>query len=60
MWAHIENFMEALNKKYYRVGSYENQYTKWTTLQQLRDQMVLEYTNNFHTLHKNFSIRDLE
>ena len=52
--------MEALNKKYYRVGSYENQYTKWTTLQQQREQMVLEYTNNFHTLHKNFSIRDLE
>ena len=52
--------MEALNKKYYRVGSYENQYTKWTTLQQQREQMVLEYTNNFHTLDKNISIRDLE
>jgi hypothetical protein len=35
-------------------------YTKWTTLQQERDQAVPEFTNIFHTLHTKLGIKDSE
>ena len=42
------------------MGSYEDKYIQWTTLQQQRDQYVHELMNFFHTLHKKLGINDLE
>ena len=44
-----ESFVDALKGQYYPVRNYEDQYTRWTTLWQERDQAVSEFTNNFHT-----------
>eukprot|EP00253_Pinus_taeda_P036114 PITA_36114 len=52
------SFRDAIKEQCYRVGSYEDQYLKWTTLRQGRDQDVLEFTNIFHTLHTNLGIKD--
>jgi hypothetical protein len=54
------DFFDAIKKKYYLVGNYDDQYMRWTTLRQERNQMVPEYTNIFHTLHTNLGIRDYE
>jgi hypothetical protein len=35
-----DSFRDAIKEKYYHVGSYEDQYTRWTTLRQERDQTV--------------------
>jgi hypothetical protein len=35
-------------------------YTKWTTLQQERDQEVPDFTNIFQTLHTRLGIKDSE
>ena len=56
-WA---SFVEALKGQYYPVKNYEDQYTRWTTLQQERDQEVSKFTNIFHTLHSKLGIRDSE
>ena len=40
------------------MGSYEDKYIQWTTLQQQRDQDVHEMTNLFHTLHTKLGIKD--
>ena len=42
------------------MGNYDDQYKKWTILHQERDQVVLEYTKKFHTLHTNLGIKDFE
>eukprot|EP00253_Pinus_taeda_P030882 PITA_30882 len=42
------------------MGSYEDQYIKWTTLRQGRDQDVSEFTNIFHILRTKLGIKDLE
>jgi hypothetical protein len=52
------DFVDALKEKYHYVGNYYDQYMRWTTVHQERDQTVLEYTNIFHTLHKNIGIKD--
>jgi hypothetical protein len=54
------DFFDALKEKYYPVGNYDDQYTRWTTLCQERDQTVSEYTNIFHTLHTKLGIKDSE
>jgi hypothetical protein len=54
------SFVDALKGKYYPVGNYEDQYTRWTSLQQERDQAVSEFTNIFHTLRIKLGIRDFE
>jgi len=54
-WA---SFMEALKDKYYHVGNYDGQYTKWSILCQERDQSVPEYTNKFHSLRTKIGIKD--
>ena len=54
-WA---SFMDALKEQYYPVISYDDQYTRWTTLQQERDQTVSEFTNVFHTLRTKLGIKD--
>jgi hypothetical protein len=45
-----ESFRDAIKEQYYPDGSYDDLYTKWTTLRQERDQAVLNFTNIFHTL----------
>jgi hypothetical protein len=55
-----ESFKDDIKEKYYPVGSYDNLYTKWTTLQKERDQAVPEFTNIFHTLHTKLGIKDSE
>ena len=55
-----ESFVDALKEKYYPIGSYDDQYTRWTTLRQERDQAVPEFTNVFHTLRTKLGIKDSE
>jgi hypothetical protein len=47
-----DSFRDSIKEQYYPVGSYEDQYTRWTTLRQERDQTVPYFTNIFHTLHQ--------
>ena len=56
-WA---SFVDTLKGQYYLVGNQEDQYTRWTTLRQERDQAVPEFTNIFHTLRTKLGIRDFE
>jgi hypothetical protein len=53
-----ESFRDAIKEQYYPVGSYDDLYTKWTTLRQERDQAVPYFTNIFHTLHTKLGIKD--
>jgi hypothetical protein len=53
-------FVHALKEEFYLVGNYDDQYMRWTTLRQKRDQMVPEYTNIFHTFRSNLGIKDSE
>jgi hypothetical protein len=46
-------FVDAVKEQYYPIGNYEDQYMRWTTLQQERGQAVSEFTNTFHTLRTN-------
>jgi hypothetical protein len=55
-----ESFRDAIKEQYYPVGSYDNLYTKWTTLRQERDQVVSDFTNIFHTLRTKLGIKDSE
>jgi hypothetical protein len=55
-----ESFRDAIKEQYYPVRSYDDLYTKWTTLQQERDQVVLNFTNIFHTLSTKLGIEDSE
>ena len=54
-WAY---FLDTLKGQYYPIKNYEDQYTRWTTLRQERDQAVSEFTNIFHTLRTKLGIRD--
>jgi hypothetical protein len=55
-----ESFRDPIKEQYYPVGSYDNLYTKWTTLRQERDQAVLDFTNIFHILRTKLGIKDSE
>jgi hypothetical protein len=55
-----DSFMDVIKEQYYPVGNYDDQYTRWTTLRQERDQTVSEFTNTFHTLCTKMGIRDFE
>jgi hypothetical protein len=52
-----EYFVDSLKEQYYPVGSYDDLYTRWTTLRQERGQTVLEFKNNFHTLRTKMGIK---
>jgi hypothetical protein len=52
--------VDAVKEQYYPVGNYEDQYMRWTTLQQERVQVVLEFINTIHTLHTKLGIKDFE
>jgi len=54
------SFRAPIKEQYYPSGSYEDQYIKWTTLRQGRDQYVSEFTNIFHTLRTKLHIKDLQ
>jgi hypothetical protein len=53
-------FVDAVKVQYYPIGNYEVQYMRWTTLQQERGQVVLDFTNTFHTFHTKLGIKDSE
>jgi hypothetical protein len=55
-----ESFRDAIKEQYYPVGSYDDLYTKWTTLWQERDQAMPYFTNIFHTLRIKLGIKYLE
>jgi hypothetical protein len=55
-----ESFRDTIKEQYYHVESYNDLYTKWTTLQQERDQVVSDFTNIFHTLRTKLGIKDSE
>jgi hypothetical protein len=52
-----ESFRDSIKEQYYPVGSYDDLYTKWTTLRQERDQVVPYFTNIFHTLRTKLGIK---
>eukprot|EP00253_Pinus_taeda_P030566 PITA_30566 len=54
------SFREAIKEQYYPVEISEDEYIKWTTLWQGRDQDVSEFTNIFHTLRTKLGIKDSE
>jgi hypothetical protein len=53
-------FVDALKEEFYHVRNYDDQCMRWTTLRQKRAQMVLKYTNIFHTLRSMLGIKDSE
>jgi hypothetical protein len=53
-----DSFRDAIKELYYPIGSYEDHYTRWTTLHQERDQTVLDFTNIFHTLRTKLGIKE--
>jgi hypothetical protein len=55
-----DSFRDTIKGQYYRVGSYDDQYTRWTTLCQERDQTIPDFTNIFHTLHTKLGIKESE
>jgi hypothetical protein len=55
-----KSFKDPIKEQYYPVGSYDDLYTKWTTLQQERDQVVPNFTNIFHSLRTKLGIKDSE
>jgi hypothetical protein len=53
-----ECFRDTIKEQYYLVRSYDELYTKWTTLRKERDQAVTEFTNIFHSLRTKLGIND--
>jgi hypothetical protein len=51
-------FVDAIKEQYYPLGNYEDQYMKLTTLWQERGQVVLDFTNTFHSLCTKLGIKD--
>jgi hypothetical protein len=54
------DFIDSLKEQHYRIVNYNDQYTRWTTLRQERDQTVSKFTNTFHTLRTKMGIKDSE
>jgi hypothetical protein len=55
-----DSFGNDIKEQYYLFGSYDDLYTKWTTLWQERDQAIPNFTNIFHTLRTKLGIKDSE
>jgi hypothetical protein len=53
-----DSIRDSIKEKYYPVGIYEDQYTRWTILGQERDQLVPYFANIFHTLRTKLGIKD--
>ena len=52
-----KSFWDVIKEQYYPVGSYDDLYTKWTTLRKERDQVVPDFKNIFHTLRTKLGIK---
>jgi hypothetical protein len=52
-----ESFKGDIKEQYYSDGSYDDLYTKWTTLRQERNQGLPEFTNIFHTFRTKLGIK---
>jgi hypothetical protein len=52
--------VDALKEQYYPLRNYDEEYMRWTTLQQEKGQTVPEFTNNFHTLRTKPGFKDSE
>jgi hypothetical protein len=52
--------VDAVKEQYYPVGNYDDQYMRWATLRNERGQVVLDFTNTFHTLCTKLGIKDSE
>jgi hypothetical protein len=52
-----ESFRDGIKEQYDPVGSYDDLYTKWTTLQKERDQEVPQIKKIFHTLRTKLGIK---
>ena len=52
-----ESFRYVIKEQYYPIIIYDYLYTKWTTLQQERDQEVPDFTNIFHSLCTKLGIK---
>jgi hypothetical protein len=55
-----EAFLDSLKEEFYLVENYDDQYMRWTTLHQKRDQRVSEHTNICHTLHSKLGMKESE
>jgi hypothetical protein len=55
-----DSFMDVFKEQYYPMGTYDDQYMRWTTLHQKRDQTIPEFTNIFHTLRTKMGIKNIE
>jgi hypothetical protein len=55
-----ESFRDVIKEQYYPVRSYDDLYTKWTTLRQERDKAVPTFTNIFHTFQTKLGIKGSE
>jgi hypothetical protein len=55
-----DSFWDDIKEQYYLIGSYKDQYTRWTTMCQERNQTVLDFTNIFHTMRTKLGIKDSE
>jgi hypothetical protein len=55
-----DSFRDFIKEQDYPIGSYKDQYTRWTTLCQERDQKVPNFTNILHTMHTKLGIKDFE
>ena len=49
--------MDVIKEKYYSVEDYDDQYTRWNTLRQERDQTMHEFINAFHAFLTNMAIK---
>jgi hypothetical protein len=57
---HLGGLCRCPKEEFYPIGNYDDQYMRWKTLCQKRDQIVLDYTNIFHTFRSNLGIKDSE
>jgi hypothetical protein len=55
-----DSFRDSIKEQYYLVGSYEEQYTRWTMLREEMDQTIQYFTNIFHTLCTKLGIKYYE
>jgi hypothetical protein len=55
-----DSFRDAIKEQYYPVGSYNDQYMRWTTLRQERDETIPDFTKIFYTFCTNIGIKEFE
>jgi hypothetical protein len=53
-------FLDVVKEQYYSVDNYEDHCIRWTTPWQEKSQIVIKFTNAFHTLCTNMGIKDSE